>query len=621
MKINQFIQEADKQEKIKGFDAKTAQFMADLRLRYPNAPDALSALVKAVQQLRDASWGKDKEHSAEITKNGKTIDELEDIIDELELRIAGMEIDDEENDMRERQLTPGEKRSREANVKKLKKHNGDFEKRYGKDAESVMYAVATKRAKGESVNEAHQINWPYEDMEDHAYNAIRHGMHAYDAFGHVYSMAKDTYQRDWLQDNKDDIIKMFASYGLQTESAEKRWKQTSMSPEAAAKEFGKENVRVKKGALRNGDDMVEVFVEGYYELPPIDRDRYQKRDGLEGPIPTRSGKVVYYDEKEGMYYDPDTDMYISYDDFRKLDQENMHKVDKMKQESKSNNKDQLSEGVLDDTDEDGWMAKSQLYKMAKYAIKLHAMIQDTDNLEPWIQAKITRASEDMSSVKHYLEYQEMNPHHQEMPAQGPVEEDMDDVDEHKQLAMHLNQMAMQDDADDGMDADYFRDIARAVMGHDIKEIRAAILDGDTEPRERVLDHINKMHPGIMKEIFPRDTRNPGGYLATMREADERHYMCVHAKKGTMKCTASSSYEAAKKAAAQWKMNSTAGIDAHLMDEPKTATEGHSPHKKGTAKYKKHMAAMHAESAEQQLEKQAIDFFTSIKSKINTTGKK
>lgn len=49
----------------------------------------------------------------------------------------------------ERKLTGGEKRSREANVKKLKKHKGDFEKRYGKDAESVMYAVATKRAKGE----------------------------------------------------------------------------------------------------------------------------------------------------------------------------------------------------------------------------------------------------------------------------------------------------------------------------------------------------------------------------------------------------------------------------------------------------------------------------------------
>ena len=42
------------------------------------------------------------------------------------------------------------------------------------------------------------------------------------------------------------------------EDKEKRWKQTSMSPKDAIEEFGKENVRVKKGALNNGDDMVEV---------------------------------------------------------------------------------------------------------------------------------------------------------------------------------------------------------------------------------------------------------------------------------------------------------------------------------------------------------------------------
>ena len=45
--------------------------------------------------------------------------------------------------------------------------------------------------------------------------------------------------------------------------AEKRWKQTSMSPAEAIEKYGKENVKVKKGALRNGDDMVEVFVESY----------------------------------------------------------------------------------------------------------------------------------------------------------------------------------------------------------------------------------------------------------------------------------------------------------------------------------------------------------------------
>lgn len=67
--------------------------------------------------------------------------------------------------------------------------------------------------------------------------------------------------------------------------------------------------------------------EGWSELPPIDREKYQERDGLEGPIMTRSGKVVYYDPKEGSYYDPDTDLYISYDDWRTLDNENTHQFD------------------------------------------------------------------------------------------------------------------------------------------------------------------------------------------------------------------------------------------------------------------------------------------------------
>jgi hypothetical protein len=112
-------------------------------------------------------------------------------------------------DLLDRKLSGGEKRSKEAHVKKLKKHKGDFEKRYGDDAESVMYAVATKRAKGESVEK-----------------------------------------------------------------------------------------------------------EGWHKLPDMDRERYQERDGLEGPIMTRSGKVVYYDNKEGKYYDPDTDMYIDDEDMR-----------------------------------------------------------------------------------------------------------------------------------------------------------------------------------------------------------------------------------------------------------------------------------------------------------------
>jgi hypothetical protein len=65
----------------------------------------------------------------------------------------------------------------------------------------------------------------------------------------------------------------------------------------------------------------------------------------------------------------------------------------------------INEGVLDDMDDDGFMAKRQLYDLAKYSVELHRMIQDTDNLEPWVQAKITKAADYISTVKHYLEYQ------------------------------------------------------------------------------------------------------------------------------------------------------------------------------------------------------------------------
>lgn len=56
------------------------------------------------------------------------------------------------------------------------------------------------------------------------------------------------------------------------------------------------------------------------------------------------------------------------------------------------------------------------------------------------------------------------------------------------------------------------------------------------------------------------------------EGKERSYVCVHAKKGKHECTASSSYEAAKKAADKWGLKSTAGIDAYLADVKHTATE-------------------------------------------------
>jgi hypothetical protein len=79
--------------------------------------------------------------------------------------------------------------------------------------------------------------------------------------------------------------------------------------------------------------LLDIIIEGKSEnrqlwdkikskgvVPGFDREKYQARDGLEGPFRLRNGKVVYYDPQEGSYYDPDTDMYISYDDYKKMDE-------------------------------------------------------------------------------------------------------------------------------------------------------------------------------------------------------------------------------------------------------------------------------------------------------------
>ena len=63
----------------------------------------------------------------------------------------------------------------------------------------------------------------------------------------------------------------------------------------------------------------------------------------------------------------------------------------------------LTEGVLDGDDEDGFMARSQLYFLAKDAISLHGMISDRDNLEPWVQSKITKAADYLDSAADYLD--------------------------------------------------------------------------------------------------------------------------------------------------------------------------------------------------------------------------
>ena len=72
----------------------------------------------------------------------------------------------------------------------------------------------------------------------------------------------------------------------------------------------------------------------------------------------------------------------------------------------------IKEGLADladmaERDHEVQMARADLYKIAKYAIKLHDMmknITEADGLEGWQQAKITKAADYIGSVYHNLDY-------------------------------------------------------------------------------------------------------------------------------------------------------------------------------------------------------------------------
>jgi hypothetical protein len=82
-------------------------------------------------------------------------------------------------------------------------------------------------------------------------------------------------------------------------------------------------------------------------------------------------------------------------------------------ESKETEMDKaIKEGLADlahkaEADHEVQMARADLYKIAKYAIKLHDMLKgvsEEQGLEGWQQAKITKAADYISSVYHNLDY-------------------------------------------------------------------------------------------------------------------------------------------------------------------------------------------------------------------------
>ena len=91
-------------------------------------------------------------------------------------------------------------------------------------------------------------------------------------------------------------------------------------------------------------------------------------------------------------------MKISKEKLQKIIKEELEMAQKMAQMPYSGPK---SDVKIDDLE--GEMAKDQLLHIAKYAIATASKLDDSQELESWVQSKITLAKDYVSKVRHYLE--------------------------------------------------------------------------------------------------------------------------------------------------------------------------------------------------------------------------
>ena len=321
--------------------------------------------------------------------------------------------------------------------------------------------------------------------------------------------------------------------------------------------------------------------EAYYKLPDYDKDKYQQRDGLEGPIPTKTGKVLYYDPKEGMYYDPDTDMFITYDEFRKYDgyDESIEEYD-----AKGMNKygisavhkdgkfyafrngkmvggpfdtiEQLADFQKKSIENESYspwtstnkhpetMSRSELEReieIFKQQEKIHA-------LDPGERAQL-------DSLYYYLENLkdgEYDDLHQEFDELVGMDEDADTMKPPVQY--NFTKKDFLDNESENMHTENAVELA-TLFGTKEEQDRMNKIMTAHNTRGYILPDEQEERDQLVQKYYPM--------LEDVVAEEDNTYTVVHAKHGKEEIKAPSSYAAAKKYADMKKLKGTAGVDAHL----------------------------------------------------------
>ena len=279
----------------------------------------------------------------------------------------------------EANLTKVQLDKREDYLKQLKKNKKELVKRYGKDAESVMYGRATNLAKKavsemdkQKLKELVKTSLMKDEVEENK----------------VYGPGELDFS-SFITPEQKIVAKAFMVDPTRTKFDYKN--NTVIFPDPLRIELAKGG-ETMLGSVKMGNRL--GFVKGYFD---------EDGNEIEGAYIKMPSK---YPMGEGKKTDMDKDGDIDSKDY-------LLKRDAAIQKAKGEMKEDID---LGHEDNEPHMIKGELYQIGKYAMKLYATLEELEetgqeiDFPAWWQSKITTAKNMMSGARHYLDFELKEPY-------------------------------------------------------------------------------------------------------------------------------------------------------------------------------------------------------------------
>lgn len=319
--------------------------------------------------------------------------------------------------LNERELTKKELENREDAIMDLKTNKRSFVKRYGKDAEAVMYGRATNIAKKKTEN----MN--QDKVKEMIKDALKNPKAA--------DLNKDGKLSDYEEKRGAAIEK---NLDESSSSEERRIAKRAIRSIAKYRGVGEDEARndliraAKELGNLNETQITENKQEAFDELQMIMEQLYELSD---------QAKMIFRNNFPGEYRRLDAygalDFGTSSNRFDVTLEGTLENLD-----MEDDDEDMMQEDLdLGHQDNEPHMLKGDLYRIGKYAMELYQMMDDFEgkgevDLPHWWQSKISNAKSAIVGAKHYLDFEIKEP---QIDAVVDVASEEEVIDENAYIAM------------------------------------------------------------------------------------------------------------------------------------------------------------------------------------------